>query len=235
MISWLKSREKPLEAIHLALGCADYADCYRLQHQLHTLRCQGRIPDTILTVVHNPVFTIGRSGSRTNILVSPEVLQEEGITVYEVERGGDITYHGPGQLVVYPIIDLREQGRDLKRYIRNLEQALINCLQELGIAGGRCPGFPGVWVDRRKIASVGVYVKHWVTLHGLALNVRVNRKHFGLINPCGMEIEVVSLDDLLEEAISLEEVASHLLAKMEPLFGWEFTKGEVGEFLERST
>jgi len=235
MISWLKSREKPLEAIHLALGCADYADSYRLQHQLHTLRCQGAIPDTILTVVHNPVFTIGRSGSRTNILVSAEVLQEKGITVYEVERGGDVTYHGPGQLVVYPIIDLREQGRDLKRYIRNLEQALIDCLRELGIAGGRRPGFPGVWVDRRKIASVGVYVKHWVTLHGLALNVRVNREHFGLINPCGMEIEVVSLNDLLEEAIGLEVVASHLLANMEPLFGWEFTEEEVGEFLERST
>jgi len=234
MISWLKSRDNPLKAIHLALGCADYADCYRLQHRLHALRCAGAIPDTILTVEHNPVFTIGRSGSRANILVPAEILTAEGIAVYDIERGGDITYHGPGQLVVYPIIDLREQGRDLKRYIRNLEQALIDCLQEFGVAGDRRPGFPGVWVKKRKIASVGVYVKHWVTLHGLALNVCVNKKHFGLINPCGMEIDVVSLDDLLEKAVGLKEVASRLLAKMETLFGWAFTKGEIEEFLEKS-
>ena len=235
MTSWLKSREKPLGAVHLALGRADYADCYRLQHRLHALRCEGNIPDTVLTVVHNPVFTIGRSGSRKNILVSQDVLQKEGIAVYDVERGGDITYHGPGQLVVYPIIDLRDQGRDLKRYIRNLEQAVIDLLGDLGIAGGRRPGFPGVWVDGRKIASVGVYVKHWVTLHGLALNVRVNKKHFGLINPCGMEIEVASLDDLQEETVDLDGVASRLIAKMGSLFGWAFTRGKVEELLERST
>jgi len=235
MTSWLKSREKPLQAVHLALGRAGYAKSYRLQHQLHALRCQGKIPDTILTVVHDPVFTIGRSGSRANILVSPEVLTEEGISVYEVERGGDITYHGPGQLVVYPIIDLREQGRDLKRYIRNLEQAVIDCLEELGIVGTRRPEFPGVWVDGQKIASIGVYVKHWVTLHGLALNVAVNKAHFGLINPCGMEIEAVSLNDLLEEAVSLKQAVAVLLSKMEPLFGWQFTKGEVKEFLQERT
>ncbi len=235
MISWLKSREKPPEAVHLPLGCADYGDTYHLQHQLHGLRGQGKIPDTILTVVHHPVFTIGRSGSRSNILVSPEVLTEEDISVYEVERGGDITYHGPGQLVVYPIIDLREQGRDLKRYVRNLEQAVIDCLEELGIVGNRRPEFPGVWVDGRKIASVGVYVKHWVTLHGLALNVAVNKAHFGLINPCGMEIEVVSLNDLLQETASLKQVTAVLLSKMEPLFGWQFTKGEVKEFLQERT
>ena len=233
MISWLKSRENPLQATHLALGCADYAGSHRLQHRLHAIRSHGKIPDTILTVEHNPVFTIGRSGSSANILVSPEVLQQEGISVYEVERGGGITYHGPGQLVVYPIIDLRDQGRDLKRYIRNLEQAVIDLLSDLGIPGERRPGFPGVWVDGRKIASVGVYVKHWVTLHGLALNVAVNKAHFGLINPCGMEIEVVSLNDLLEEAASTEQVAAKLLAKLESLFGWKFTEKEAKEFLAR--
>ena len=235
MTSWLKSREEPSQAVHLALGRADYAKSYRLQHQLHALRCHGKIPDTILTVVHNPVFTIGRSGSRANILVSSEVLTEEGISVHEVERGGDITYHGPGQLVVYPIIDLRDQGRDLKRYIRNLEQAVIDCLEELGIAGTRRPEFPGVWVDGQKIASVGVYVKHWVTLHGLAMNVAVNKAHFGLINPCGMEIEVVSLNDLLQEAVSLKQVAAVLLAKMESLFGWELAEGEIKELLQERT
>ena len=235
MTSWLKSREKASEAVHLALGRAGYADSYRLQHQLHALRCQGKIPDIVLTVVHDPVFTIGRSGSRANILVSSEVLAEEGISVYEVERGGGITYHGPGQLVVYPIIDLREQGRDLKRYIRNLEQAVIDCLEELGIAGTRRSEFPGVWVDGRKIASVGVYVKHWVTLHGLAMNVAVNKAHFGLINPCGMEIEVVSLSDLSQETVSLKQVVAVLLSKMEPLFGWEFAEREVKEFLKERT
>ena len=232
MTSWLRSSEKTLEAVHLPLGHADYATTYRLQRRLPSLRSHGEIVDTVLTVEHNPVFTIGRSGSALNVLAPPEILQQEGILIYKVERGGNITYHGPGQLVIYPIIDLRDQGHDLHRYVRNLEQTVINFLSEVGVTGRRHPGFPGVWVNSYKIASVGVYVKHWVTRHGLALNVAVDKAHFGMINPCGMEIEVVSLNELIEQPLPLEEVATGLITKMEPLFGWRFTRANLHKFWE---
>jgi len=229
MSSWLKSTDTRI-VTHLPIGRADYASVYLLQRQLHDLRAEGKIRDTVITVEHDPVFTIGRSGSVENILVPPEILEQEGITVYEVERGGDITYHGPGQLVVYPIIDLRNQGHDLRRYIRNLEQGVIDLLAGFGIKGTRRSGFPGVWVGARKIASVGVYVKHWVTRHGLALNVAVNREHFGMINPCGLPIEVTSLDELTGETYPLDDIAQQLLSKMGSLFDWQFVEEDPGPY-----
>ncbi len=230
MSSWLKSRERTRIVTHLPLGRMDYESVYLLQRQLHADRVAGKIRDTVITVEHDPVFTIGRSGSANNILVPPEVLDAAGITVYEVERGGDITYHGPGQLVVYPIIDLRDQGRDLRRYIRNLEQGVIDLLAEFGIEGQRRPGFPGVWIGPRKIASVGVYVKHWVTRHGLAFNVAVNQKHFGMIHPCGLPIEMTALNEIIGNAPALTTVARILLAKMELLFGWEFVDEDPARY-----
>ena len=230
MTSWLKSSETITEALHLPLGHAEYVATYRLQEWLHRLRCRNEIPDTILTVEHDPIFTIGRSGSAENILVPKQVLKDAGISVHRIERGGDITYHGPGQLVVYPIVDLRVHGRDLKRYVSNLEQAVINFLEKIGVKARRCIGFPGVWVDSRKIASVGVYVKHWVTRHGLALNVDIDRGHFSMINPCGLEIEVLSLADLMSECPSMEEVATGLLAELGTLCRWHLTVGDPQEY-----
>ena len=230
MTSWLKSRERTRVVTHLPLGRANYAAVYLLQRRLHADRVAGRIRDTVITVEHDPVFTIGRSGSADNILVAPEVVDAAGITVYEVERGGDITYHGPGQLVVYPIIDLRDHGRDLRRYVRNLEQGVIDLLAAYGIEGQRRPGFPGVWVGARKIASVGVYVKHWVTRHGIAINVAVNKRHFGMIHPCGLPIEMTSLNELIGDAPPLAAVEQTLLTKMEPLFGWEFVDEDPAQY-----
>ncbi len=231
MSSWLKSTDAHI-ATHLPLGRADYASVYLLQRELHELRVAGKITDTVITVEHEPVFTIGRSGSTENILVPPEILEQEGIKVYEIERGGDITYHGPGQLVVYPIIDLRAHGRDLHRYIRNLEQVVINLLVDFGVDAVRRPGFPGVWVGARKIASIGVYVKHWVTRHGLALNVAVNKEHFGMINPCGLPIEVTSIDELTGKVYPLDDVAKQLLAKTEELFHVKFVEGDPAPYWE---
>jgi len=230
MTSWLKSSETITEALHLPLGHAEYVATHRLQERLHQLRCRNEIPDTILTVEHNPVFTIGRSGSAKNILVPEQVLKNAGISVHRIERGGDITYHGSGQLVVYPIVDLRKHGRDLKRYVSNLEQAVINFLEKVGVEARRRAGFPGVWVDSRKIASVGVYVKHWVTRHGLALNVDIDKAHFSMINPCGLDIEVVSLADLVSECPSMEEVATGLLAELGTLCSWHLTVGNPQEY-----
>lgn len=232
MISWPRSSKGTSAAVHLPLGFADYGETLRLQHRLHSLRSEGQIPDTVVTVEHPPVMTIGRRGNSENILVSAETLAKEGISVHRVERGGDVTYHGPGQLVVYPIIDLRERGCGLKQYVRNLEQAVIILLRELGIMGEQRAGFPGVWVDARKIASIGVYVKRWVTCHGLALNVCVNKDHFKLIRPCGLEIETASLDELMDCPPSLDEVERKLLLKMATLFGWRWSERDV---LDRRT
>ena len=223
MTSWLGSTDDGTggtRAVHLPLGREAYQATHERQLRLHALRVQGAIPDTVLSVEHDPVFTIGRRGSQENLLVPPETLRREGIAVYDVERGGDITYHGPGQVVLYPIVDLRGHGRDLARYVRNLEQTVIDFLAAVEVTAQRRAGLPGVWVGERKIAAVGVHVKRWVTLHGLALNVRVNPEHFAMINPCGLRIEVVSLDDLVLRRYSLDEVVSGLLGAMSPLFGW---------------
>ena len=216
-------------AIHLPLGFSDYGETLLLQHRLHALRVEGQIPDTVLTVEHPPVMTIGRRGNSENILVSTERLAREGISVHRVERGGDVTYHGPGQLVVYPIVDLQARDCGLRGYIRRLEQAVIALLHELDVVGEQRPGFPGVWMNGRKIASIGVHVKRWVTCHGLALNVCVNQDHFRLIRPCGLEAETISLSALMNTPPSLDEVARRLLPKMGALFGWRWVDRDLLE------
>ena len=218
--------------IHLALGRTDYARVYELQHELHRLRCQGEIGDVLITVEHDPVFTIGRSGSRANIRVSEEERERVGIPVYEIERGGDITYHGPGQLVAYPIIDLRDYGRDIKWYISSLEQAMIDMCEDFGVLAERRKGYPGVWVKERKIASIGVSVRHWVTLHGLAFNVDVNKEHFAMINPCGLPIEMVSLLDLASGDVTMGLVAKKLLLHMRSVFGWDIVERSPSEYFK---
>lgn len=199
---------------HLPLGVADYGETLALQRTLHAKRCSDEIGDLVLSVEHNPVFTIGRSGSRNSVLVSEDVLRSSGIEVHEVERGGDITYHGPGQLVVYPILDLRGFGKNIHRFVWSLEEAIIRTLKKTNIEGERRDGFPGVWIGERKIASVGVYVKNWVTRHGLAFNIDVNQDHFRMIRPCGLPVETVSMNDLCESAVALSDVRSVLMQEL---------------------
>lgn len=199
---------------HLSLGRSDYGETLALQRTLHARRSTGELDDLLISVEHNPVFTIGRSGSSDNILVSADVLQEQGIALFQVERGGDITYHGPGQLVVYPILDLRSFGKDIHRFIWWLEEAIIRTTSEFGIASDRRNGFPGVWVGLRKIASVGVYVKNWVTYHGLAFNIEVSRQHFRMIRPCGLSVETVSLNDLSTPSVTLPDVCQLLIQQL---------------------
>lgn len=193
---------------YLLLGRADYGETLALQRSLHAKRCAGEVGDLLLSVEHNPVLTLGRTGSRDHILVAAEDLEREGIQIHEIERGGDITYHGPGQLVLYPIFDLRGFGKDIHRFIWSLEASIIRTLEDLGIDGARKDGFPGVWIGRRKIASIGVYVKNWVTYHGLALNLCVNPHHFQMIRPCGLSIETVSASELCEAVPSIPEVGT---------------------------
>lgn len=167
-------------------GLLDYSSALELQEQLLAARQQNIIPDTLMLLEHPPVITIGRSGRRHNILVSEERLNDEGIGVYEVNRGGDVTYHGPGQLVGYPIINLANHGKDVHAYYTRLEQVFIDVLRDYGLNARRDANYPGVWVEDKKIVAIGVAVKKWVTMHGFALNISPNLRHFDLINPCGI-------------------------------------------------
>ncbi len=182
-----------------------YPAAWALQRALVTARQAGRIRDVVLLLEHPPVITIGRAGRSSNILVPRTLLAAQGFEVFEVERGGDVTYHGPGQLVGYPIVDLRALDEDVVRYVRSLEGALIGALQQFGISAARSRGYPGVWVGDAKIAAVGVAVKRRVTMHGFALNVAPNLDHFAVINPCGLGKPVTSMAGVLGRAVSLAE------------------------------
>jgi len=175
------------------LGRRAYAEVLELQRDLCRRRVAGQVSqDLLLLVEHDPVYTMGRGTRATSLPVSPAELEEGGAAVFEVERGGDVTYHGPGQLVGYPIIDLTQQRQDLHWYMRALEGALIDALAVLGIEAERNPGLTGVWTAGRKIASIGIHVKQWVTMHGFALNVTTDLSAFGRIVPCGIDNVVMT-------------------------------------------
>ncbi len=221
-----KSHLQPRKAVHLALKRADYHSVYLLQRSLHRQRSTEEIEDIIISVEHNPVFTVGRSGSRNSILATAEELISAGISVYQIDRGGDVTYHGPGQLVIYPIFDLRHYNRDIKQYINNLEEAMIRYLAKIEIDADRRDGLPGIWVSRRKIGSIGLSIRNWVTMHGLALNVAVNSDHWRMINPCGMEIEMVSIADLISPVPILADVQQGILGELAMIFSLELVSEE---------
>jgi len=177
------------------LGRIGYGEAFELQRVLVEKRKQGLVPDQLLFVEHPHVITLGRNGKLHNLLASEDVLRRAGISFFPTDRGGDITYHGPGQLVGYPIFDLREWKRDVVAYVRTVEQALIDTLGEFGIAGGREDGMTGVWVGGRKIAAIGVHISRWITSHGFALNVTTDLRYFQYIVPCGLTKPVTSMAD----------------------------------------
>ena len=176
------------------LGRRGYAETLELQRRLCAERGSPDhgLEDILLLVEHEPVITLGRTTQPSSLPLTPEAITQRGVGVYEVERGGDVTWHGPGQLVGYPIVDLRRMREDLHWYLRSLEDALIDALESLGIPADRNPGYTGVWTAGRKIASIGVHVKRWVTLHGFALNVVNDLDGFELIVPCGIQQVVMT-------------------------------------------
>jgi lipoyl(octanoyl) transferase len=171
-----------------------YEDALREQETLVDQRKQGLIPDQLLFVEHPHVVTMGRNGKGENLLASPELLERAGIAFYKTNRGGDVTYHGPGQVVGYPIVDLREWKRDVVGFVRALEQSIIDALAEFGVCGERLEGHTGVWVSGAKIAAIGVHISRWVTSHGFALNHTTDLSYFKYIVPCGLHLPVTSLD-----------------------------------------
>ncbi len=187
-------------------GTMPYGQAWALQRALVAARQADRIEDTLLLVEHPPVITIGRAGRMANILAPRDLLAARGFDVYETERGGDVTYHGPGQLVGYPIVDLRALDEDVVRYVRLLENTLIDALGVFGIVAGRVRGYTGVWVGEAKIAAIGVAVKRKVTMHGFALNVAPDLDHFAVINACGLGKPVTSMRRLLERPVRVGEV-----------------------------
>lgn len=169
------------------LGVVAYAQALDYQRRVARARISGEVSeDVLLLVEHPPVVTLGRSSQQKHLLASPQQLAARGVELFEVERGGDVTFHGPGQLVGYPIIDLKQHKQDLHWYLRQVEEALIVALKEIGIAAERNLGLTGVWIAGRKIASIGVHARDWVTWHGFALNVSTDLSYFDLITPCGL-------------------------------------------------
>jgi lipoyl(octanoyl) transferase len=187
-----------------------YPEALELQRALVDDRRAGRIGDTLLLVEHPHVLTLGvrGDGGRSHILASADELASRGVEVHESGRGGDITYHGPGQLVGYPIIDLRPDRCDVHRYVRDLEEVLIRTAASYGVEAGRVDGLTGVWVGHEKLAAIGVRIARWITSHGFALNVTTDLEHFQLIVPCGIaDRGVTSLGRLLGRPISIAEIA----------------------------
>ena len=204
-----------------------YADALGVQQSLVEQRKIGQGTDTLLFVEHPHVVTMGRNGKQGHVLASGEILARTGIEYHETDRGGDVTYHGPGQLVGYPILDLRDWKRDVHAYFSGVEQALIDALAYLGIAAERIPqrGYEGVWVRGSKIAAIGIHISRWITSHGFALNVETDLNYFRYIVPCGLTKPVCSLRSL-GCAVSREEVMRAIAASFANVFGYELAMAE---------
>jgi lipoyl(octanoyl) transferase len=208
------------------LGLIPYAEALELQRQLVEQRKAGAIGDQLLLLQHPPVITLGvkARNDRSHVLETPEGLAARGIELVETGRGGDVTYHGPGQLVGYPIIDLNPDRRDVHRYVRDLEEVLIRAVGEFGVIAGRSAGLTGVWVGDAKLAAIGVRIARWVTSHGFSLNVGTNLDHFRLIVPCGIaDKTVTSLDELSGRAVPMNSVESAVCHAFADVFARQVT------------
>lgn len=211
-------------AVHAAdtvvwLGRMDYREAWALQRGLAEARRQELAPDTLLLVEHPPTFTLGRRGTPDHILMDTETLHRRAVAVVPIDRGGDITYHGPGQLVAYPILHLGRWGSDISRYVRLLEEVGIRTAAAFGVTAVRQPGNAGVWVGNDKLVAIGVRVSRWVTTHGLAFNVAPDMSYFAGIIPCGLaDRGVTSLECLLGIPPTLAEVRAELTAAFRDVF-----------------
>lgn len=205
------------------LGRLNYGEAYALQRQLVDRRKRGEIPDQFLIVEHPHVVTIGRNGRLENMLASEDLLGRAGVAFAQTDRGGDVTYHGPGQIVGYPILDLREWKRDVVAYVRGIEQVVMDALGQFGIEAGRLEGSTGVWVNGAKICAIGVHISRWITSHGFALNVDTDLQYFQYIVPCGLTKPVTSMRRCGSEA-TRAAVVTQLTASFARYFGLEIAE-----------
>ncbi|MBI4478725.1 MAG: lipoyl(octanoyl) transferase LipB [Acidobacteria bacterium] len=218
------------------LGRVPYRDAWALQQQWAELRRAGEIPDRLLFVEHPPVITLGRNARREHLLSSSELLAAEGVEVVETNRGGDVTFHGPGQLVGYPILDLGRIRKDVVWYVRTLEDAILRTLTELGLAAGRRSGMTGVWVGESKVAAIGIHISRWITSHGFALNVDTDLGYFRHIVPCGIaSYPVTSLRKLLGTSVERVWLEDRLAGHLGELLGREMVWSPLGKAERRES
>ena len=213
--------------LNLDRGTTPYAEAWNLQKRLVELVQRGVIGDGLILLEHEPVFTLGRSSRPDHFPYPREALTGLGFSVYEIERGGSVTYHGPGQLVGYPILDLRGYNEDIGKYMRSLEETLLRTLAGFGIEAQRVRGFPGAWVGEEKIAAIGVAVKRKVTMHGFALNVDPDLSHFAYINPCGLNKPVTSMRKVLGRPVAMAEVAQAYVHRFSEVYGLQLAPTSV--------
>ncbi len=206
------------------IGRIDYGEALSIQEKLQGLRLEGRIPDTVILQEHNSVITLGRRGRYSNILAGRDILEKEHVDIYEVTRGGDVTYHGPGQLTGYLIFDLKEHGRDLRVFVRNIQDIFIRLLKKYyGIESRSEDGiYTGVWVGRDKITAIGIAVSRWITMHGFAFNINTDLDHYRWINPCGItDRGVTSLEKITGRRQDFGAVTDMVIEEMKEVFGME--------------
>ncbi len=220
------------------LGLIGYAEAWTLQKRIVAARKQDAIPDVLLCCEHPHVITLGRNGKRENLLASDSVLRQRGVEFHASNRGGDITYHGPGQIVGYPILNLAAIKRDVGWYVRMLEEAMIRTTAEFGVAAERVPGKTGIWVkagrSEEKLGAIGVHISRWVTSHGFAYNHSTDLRFFDLIVPCGIaDSRATSLEKLLNRSIAKREVEALIAKHFGEVFGWQMISTGKQAFLEK--
>ena len=215
------------------LGTISYSECLEIQRSLQNniVSSDDTLCGKILLLEHEPVITVGKFGSKQNLLASKQILQERGIELFETERGGDFTYHGPGQLVCYPVLNLKKLGLGVKKYVYLLEEVIIRTLKDYGIDAERKDKFPGVWVGDCKIAFIGIYVKRHVTMHGFSMNIENQADNFSHIVPCGIsELKITSVSEVLGRKVKWQETTQNLVEKFEQQLGVKVEKNEKTSF-----
>jgi len=217
------------------IGQLSYEKSLTLQRRLVERRIRDLIPDTLLFLCHEDVLTVGRNAELSNLLIGEDELRRRGIKIFRVERGGDITYHGPGQLMAYPIFKINSGLGGVRRFVRNLEEVIIRTLKEIGIEAKRRDKMVGVFTEKGKIASVGVALRKWVTFHGFALNVKDDMELFKIINPCGLKgVRMTSVEENSNSQIDFEKIMRIVRRKFEEVFGILFREGDKKTLLVES-
>lgn len=215
------------------IGKTRYADAWDLQRKIFTARLEKNISDVLLFTEHEPVYTLGKGADENHVLANDDELREKKIDLFHIDRGGDVTFHGPGQIVGYPILDLSHYYHDIHRYLRDIEEVLIRTLSDYGIHAERSDGFTGVWVKNEKIAAIGVKVSRWITMHGFAFNVSTDLSYFDRIIPCGIFHKgVTSLQQILQRDFLLEEVEEHIAHHFGDVFKAEIVQTTPEELHE---
>ncbi len=215
------------------VGRTSYDACWEMQRELVELRASGRVPDLLLLTEHPHVYTIGKTGNEKHLRVRRSELERDGIPVVHTDRGGDITYHGPGQLVGYPILDLHCVLPDLDRYLRGLEEIIMRALDRFSLRGSRMEGYTGVWVGEEKICAIGIKTTRWITMHGFALNVNTDLSYFAKIIPCGISDKgVTSMERRLGRPVRMSDVASVVDNEFVSYFGYRKAEGGMSALLQ---